>query len=162
MHDSRIRNYAKLISKTNGARMTESTAEDLDIHLEGADQVPFVDYLVLGDEPHLEASECLECGARFFDRRNACAKCFNSKFKKVRVDQTGEVTSFTIVEMGPQPYVSAIVDCGGTHVRCTLIGVEPSPEAVHLGMKVGLKTYLMGTDSEGTEAIAFGFTPVGK
>lgn len=142
--------------------MTESTADDLDIQVDKSDQVPFVDYLILGDDPHLEASECLECGARFFDRRNACANCFNSEFTKVKIDQTGEITSFTIVEMGPQPYVSAIVDCGGTSVRCTVIGVEPSPEAVHLGMKVGLTTYLMGTDSQGTEAIAFGFTPLEK
>lgn len=142
--------------------MTESTADDLDIQVDKSDQVPFVDYLILGDDPHLEASECVECGARFFDRRNACANCFNSEFTKVKIDQTGEITSFTIVEMGPQPYVSAIVDCGGTPVRCTVIGVEPSPEAVHLGMKVGLTTYLMGTDSQGTEAIAFGFTPLEK
>ena len=40
-----------------------------------ADQVPLVDYLVLGDSPHLVASECVACGARYFDRRNACASC---------------------------------------------------------------------------------------
>ena len=28
-----------------------------------AKQVPIVDYLVLGDQPHLEAHECEECGA---------------------------------------------------------------------------------------------------
>ena len=38
-------------------------------------QVPMVDYLVLGDQPHLVANECEACGARFFDRRNACAAC---------------------------------------------------------------------------------------
>ena len=69
------------------------------------------------------------------------------------------VTSFTIVEMGPVPYVSAVVDCDGTPVRCSLIGVDPTPEKVQLGMSVELTTYSMGEDSEGTEAIAFGFTP---
>ena len=38
-----------------------------------ATRIPFVDYLVLGGDPHLVASECTEGGARFFDRRNACA-----------------------------------------------------------------------------------------
>ena len=61
--------------------------------------------------------------------------------------------------MGPKPYVSAIVDCDGTAVRCTLMGVEPDPEDVKLGMKVKLITYSMGTDTEGTEAIGFGFAP---
>lgn len=122
-------------------------------------QIPFVDYLVLGDEPHLQANECTSCGARYFDRRNACASCFGTEFAPARVDDHGEVTSFTIVSMGPQPYVSAIVDCGGTSVRCTLVGVEPDPEHVTLGMKVKLVTYSMGTDAEGVEAIAFGFGP---
>ena len=122
-------------------------------------QVPFVDYLVLGEVPYLCANECQNCKARFFDRRNACASCFGIDFKKVEVATSGEVTSFTIVEMGPVPYVSAIIDCDGTPVRCTLIGVEPIPEEVKLGMPVELTTYSMGVDSEGTEAIAFGFTP---
>ena len=30
-----------------------------------AKQIPFVNYLVLGDKPHLEANECTSCGARF-------------------------------------------------------------------------------------------------
>ncbi len=122
-------------------------------------QVPFVDYLVLGDRPYLRANECRSCGARYFDRRNACANCFATEFKRVRVKNRGTVTSFSIVTMGPQPYVSAIVDCDGTAVRCTLVGVEPTPEHVTLGMKVKLTTYSMGTDGEGTEAIAFGFAP---
>ena len=122
-------------------------------------QVPFVDYLVLGDRPYLRANECKGCGARYFDRRNACASCFGTEFKRARVKNRGEITSFSIVAMGPQPYVSAIVDCDGTSVRCTLVNVEPDPEHVHLGMKVKLATYSMGADAEGTEAIAFGFEP---
>ena len=124
-----------------------------------AKQIPFVDYLVLGKTPYLRANECKNCGARFFDRRNACASCFGTEFKKVRVKNKGEVTSFSIVAMGPKPYVSAIVDCGGTSVKCTLIGVDPDPDHVHLGMTVKLATYSMGTDDDGVEAIGFGFTP---
>ena len=38
-----------------------------------AGRIPLVDYLVLDDgDPHLRAQECVNCGARFFDRRNAC------------------------------------------------------------------------------------------
>ena len=77
-------------------------------------QIPFVDYLVLGEEPYLVANECDQCQARYFDRRNACARCFGDQFTKVKVASSGVVTSFTIVEMGPVPYVSAVVDCDGT------------------------------------------------
>ena len=123
-------------------------------------RIPFVDYLILDNTPYLQAQECLSCGARYFDRRNACASCFEDQFRSVAIDQEGIVTSFSIVQMGPIPYVSAVVDCGGTSVKCTIMNVEPSPEHVTLGMQVKLMTYSMGEDSEGTEAIAFGFEPI--
>ena len=63
-----------------------------------AQQIPLVDYLELGEVPHLVANECTTCGARFFDRRNACAGAAEgSDFTKVRVATTGEVRAFTIV-----------------------------------------------------------------
>lgn len=125
--------------------------------------VPIVDYLVLGDQPHLVANECTACGARFFDRRNACANCFEQDFHKVDIATEGEVTSFTIVTFAapgvPVPFVSATVNANGTTVRANIINVEASPEHVKLGMQVKLATYIMGTDDNGTEAVAFGFEP---
>lgn len=126
-------------------------------------QIPLVDYLALGDTPHLVANECTACGARFFDRRNACAGCFETEFKKVAVSTDGTVRAFTIVTFAapgvPVPFVAAIVDCGGTSVRANLVNVEPTPEKVSLGMKVRLATYSLGTDDNGDEAIGFGFEP---
>jgi uncharacterized OB-fold protein len=128
-----------------------------------ADQIPFVDYLVLGDDPHLVANECTACGARFFDRRNACASCGGTEFTKVDVPTEGEVRAFTIVSFAapgvPVPFVASVVDCGGTSVRANLVNVPPDPEHVQLGMKVRLTTVPVGTDSAGTEAIGFGFEP---
>ena len=128
-----------------------------------AKQVPLVDYLVLGDRPHLEANECTSCGARFFDRRNACASCSATEFKRVEIASSGEVKSFTIVSMAapgiPVPYVAAIIDCDGTSVRANVVNTEPDPEHVSLGMKVELTTFPIGTDEAGTEAIGFGFQP---
>ena len=126
-------------------------------------QIPLVDYLVLDDAPHLQANECTNCGARFFDRRNACAACFGTDFRKVDVPSDGEVRAFTIVTFAapgvPVPFVAAVVDCHGTSVRGNLINVEPDPEHVKLGMNVRLATYSLGTDDNGTEAIGFGFEP---
>jgi uncharacterized protein len=128
-------------------------------------QIPLVDYLVLGDQPHLVANECTNCRARFFDRRNACAHCGRTGFTKVDIPTTGEVKAFTIVAFAAPgvrvPYVAALVDCGGTSVRANLINVEPDPEHVTLGMKVGLATEVIGTDDNGTDAIGFGFEPLG-
>ena len=136
-----------------------SEAQDEEITVTGG-KIAFVDYLILDDPPYLQAQECTSCGARYFDRRNACASCFEDQFRSVAIDREGIVTSFSIVQMGPIPYVSAVVDCAGTSVKCTIMNVEPSPEYVTLGMQVKLMTYSMGKDSEGTEAIAFGFEPI--
>jgi uncharacterized protein len=127
-------------------------------------QIPLVDYLVLGDDPHLVAHECTACAARFFDRRNACASCGGSSFSTAPIPTTGEVRTFTIVSFAapgiPTPFVAAVVDCGGTSVRANLINVTPDAEHLELGMKVKLATYSLGTDAEGTEAIGFGFEPL--
>ncbi|MGH9212543.1 MAG: Zn-ribbon domain-containing OB-fold protein [Acidimicrobiales bacterium] len=128
-------------------------------------QVPLVDYLVLGDDLHLMANECTACGARFFDRRNACAACGDAgEFARVRVANEGEVQAFTIVSHAapgiPVPFVASVVDCAGTSVRGNLVNVDPDPEHVRLGMKVRLTTVPVGVDSAGTEAVGFGFEPL--
>ena len=130
-----------------------------------ADTIPLVDYLVLGDDPHLVANQCTECKARFFDRRNACASCgSDAGFEQVEVPKEGVLKSFTIVAFAapgvPTPFVAGVVDCDGTSVRGNVINVDPTPEHVKLGMKVKLATYPVGTDTNGVEAIGFGFEPV--
>jgi len=126
-------------------------------------QIPLVEYLVLGDEPHLVAHECTSCGARYFDRRNACASCFGTEFRDTAVATEGSVETFTIVAHAapgiPVPFVAAVVDCDGTPVRANIINTEPDPEHVSTGMKVRLATYSIGTDDNGVEAIGFGFEP---
>ena len=128
-----------------------------------AEQVPLIDYLVLGTTPHLVANECTSCGARFFDRRNACANCGKTEFTKADIATNGEVRAFTIVAFAapgvPVPYVAAWVDCDGTSVRGNLINVEPDPEHVRLGMKLKLATFPIGSDSHDVEAIGFGYEP---
>jgi uncharacterized OB-fold protein len=129
-----------------------------------ADRVPLVDYLALDDPPRLIANECTHCGARYFDRRNACAACFATDFRRVDVPTEGEVRAFTIVSLAapgiPVPFVAATVDCAGTRVRGNLVNVDPTPRAVALGMKVRLTTFPIGSDAGGTEAVGFGFEPV--
>jgi uncharacterized OB-fold protein len=127
-------------------------------------QIPLVDYLVLGDAPHLRALECEACAARFFDRRNACASCFGTSFRPVDVSTTGQLRAFTIVAFAAPgiqvPFVAGVVDCDGTSVRGNVINTPSDPEHVTLGMKLKLATYVVGTDDDGTEAIGFGFEPM--
>jgi uncharacterized protein len=128
-----------------------------------ADPIPMVDYLVLSDEPRLVALECERCGARFFDRRNACASCGAAEFRRVPVPAEGTLRTFTIVSTAapgvPVPFVAAIVDCGGTTARGILVNVEPDPKRIPVGMKVRLTTVSLGTDETGVEAVGYGFEP---
>ena len=94
-----------------------------------ASSVPIVDYLVLDGDPHLVANQCVACGARYFDRRNACADadCSGQEFTKAPVATNGEVKAFTIVSHAapgiPVPFVAALVDCEGT--EAVGFGFEP-------------------------------------
>jgi uncharacterized OB-fold protein len=125
-----------------------------------------VDYLVLEPDggAHLEANRCASCGALFFDRRNACAKCGTQVFERTALLTDGWLRSFTIVHRAapkvPAPYISAIVELdGGGVIKSNLVGVPCDPELIPLGGAVSLVTYVAGTDDDGTNAIAFGFTP---
>ena len=125
-----------------------------------SEQIPFVEYLHLAPTPH----QCTSCGARFFDRRNACASCFGTSFADADIATEGFVRSFTIVAFAapgiPVPFVSAIIECDGTSVRGNLTNVTADPEHVSLGMKVRLTTYVVGSDEAGTEAVNFAFEPI--
>lgn len=128
-----------------------------------ATKIPFVDYLVLDPEPHLVAHECVDCGARYFDRRNACAGCFGTEFRDADVATAGVVRSFTIVTFAAPgvevPFVAAVVDCDGTSVRTNIVNCPPDPEHVRLGMAVRLTTISMGVDDHSVEAFNYGFEP---
>ncbi len=126
-------------------------------------RIPLVDYLVLEDPPHLVAHECTSCGARFFDRRNACASCFSTEFRSAELPTEGALLSFTIVSFAapgvPVPFVAGVIDLDGTTVRGNVVNTEPDTEHVTLGMKVQLTTFSIGSDDNGVEAVAFGFEP---
>ena len=129
-------------------------------------QMSLVEYLVVGDEgAHLVAKQCAECGALYFDRRNACGKCGKREFGEKRLADRGVLRSFTIVHRAapgvPTPYVSAVVDLdGGGVVKSNLVGVDVDPDQIKLGTPLELTTFVAGTDDDGTEAVAFGFRPV--
>ena len=129
-------------------------------------QVPIVDYLVLGDDPHLVAQrvqgvrgDLLRPPQRLRELREDRSSASR------RLGTTGVVRSFAIVHQAapgvPVPYVSTVVDLdGGGCVKANVVNIEPEPDKLSLGMKVQLTTFVAGTDDDGTEAVVFGFEPV--
>lgn len=124
--------------------------------------VPVVSYLSLtGDEPRLTGWECCHCGAVFLDRRIACPRCTASEFAARRLAKTGVLRAVTVVHRAPPsvptPFVAAIVDLdGGGVVKANVVGLDAETRP-RCGQRVRMTTYSLGTDSEGTEAIGFGF-----
>lgn len=127
-------------------------------------QIPVVDYLVLEGDPHLVAQACKACGALFFDRRNACARCGKVEFEPKTLATTGLLRSYTIIHRAapnvPVPYVSGVIELdGGGVVKANVVDAGTEPEKIELGMRLKMTTFGCGVDAEGTEAIAFAFAP---
>jgi len=129
-------------------------------------QMSLVEYLDIDDPagPRLIAQECVACGARFFDRRNACAACSQTAFRPVEVASEGVLRTFTIVHFAAEgvtvPFVAGVIDCDGTSVRGNVVNVAPDPEHVRIGMKVRLTTVPLDRDENGVDAVGFGFEPI--
>jgi uncharacterized OB-fold protein len=133
-------------------------------------RIPMVGYLDLeGDgAPRLVGNRCSACGAIFFDRRNACAKCGGDPggFERTPLQREGTLLTYTIVHRAapnvPVPYVSAVVelDCGGV-IKANLHETVTDPSGIPLGGRVRLVTFDAGRDDDGTTAVGFGFAPVG-
>ncbi|WP_433709551.1 Zn-ribbon domain-containing OB-fold protein [Nocardia sp. CA-084685] len=127
--------------------------------------VPIVNYLVLdGNRAYLQTTECRSCKATFFGSRIACARCGETEFDTHPAADTGNIRCFSIIHRAVggirTPFVSGIVtlDCGSV-VKTNIIGCLPDTDHVALGMRVRMQTYAVGTDDNGTTAVAFGFTP---
>jgi len=129
---------------------------------------PIVPFLRLGErdgDARLVGHKCSKCGALYFSKRVACAKCSaEGPFNEVALGTRGKLYVYSIVHQSapgvPTPFVSAIVDLDdGIAVRCTLIDVEPDPAKLRFDMPVEMITRTVRTDQEGKEVVAFFFRP---
>jgi uncharacterized OB-fold protein len=135
----------------------------------GATRIAMVGYLDLeGDAPRLVGNRCTACGAIFFDRRNACAKCGGDPggFERTPLQGDGILLTYTIVHRAAPnvaaPYVSAVVQLdGGGVIKANLRETDADPGSIPLGGRVRLVTFDAGVDDDGTTAVGFGFALVG-
>jgi uncharacterized OB-fold protein len=125
-------------------------------------QIPLVEYLVLDDKPHLRAHSCNSCGALYFDRRNACARCSAQEFSWKDLATTGKIRAYTVIKRGAkEPFTSIVVDLdGGGAVKANLLNTL-DPAEIAANLDVELDTFVIGTDDDGTEAVGFGFKQKG-
>jgi uncharacterized OB-fold protein len=131
--------------------------------------LPVVDFLKIpdGGEPYLEGHECKACGAVFLGERSVCSKCSaRDRMEAVRLPNTGRLYVYSIVHRSfpgvEVPYVSAVVDLdGGASVKGNLIGIDPNPEKIKMGMpvRVVFKDALGRKDREGNSYLSYFFEP---
>ena len=130
--------------------------------------LPIVPFLIIPSDgdPYLEGHRCGQCQSVFIGERTTCSKCgTRDQMKAEALAQTGELYVFSIVHRSfpgvPVPHVSAVVDLdGGGTVKGNLIGIEPDPEKVKIGMPVELSYEVAPTrDREGNEYLTYYFKP---
>jgi uncharacterized OB-fold protein len=130
--------------------------------------LPVVPYLKIpgNGDPYLEAQQCTHCQKLFLNERNACGNCGETgSFRPKKLANTGTLYVYSIVHRSfpgiEVPYVSAIVDLdGGGTVKGNLIGIDPDPEKIRMGMDIDVVYKIAPTkDAEGNEYLTYYFQP---
>ena len=93
-------------------------------------------------EHELWLRHCTPCDEPYFYPRDLCPKCHSRDTTWVQASGRGEVHAFAIVERPPAPafagdvpYVTALIRLEeGPILPTRIVGVEPSPDAVSIGM----------------------------
>ena len=139
--------------------MTESSKKPL----------PVVEFLKVPEagDPYLEGYRCKNCQATFLGERNVCSKCgTRGALGAVKLANKGKLYVYSIVHRSfpgiAVPYVSAVVDLeGGGTVKGNLIGIEPDPAKIKLGMPVDVvyRDALGRKDKEGNSYLSYFFQP---
>jgi uncharacterized OB-fold protein len=131
--------------------------------------VPFLK-IPEGGDPYLEGHECKLCHAIFLGPRTVCSRCGAREQMQVRpLSNAGTLYTYSIVHRSlpgiAVPFVSAVVDLeGGGTVKGNLLGVEPDPHKIRLGMPVSVvyQDALGRKDTEGTPYVSYFFQPRGR
>jgi len=129
---------------------------------------PIVEFLKIpaNGSPYLEGQKCRTCGAIFLGKRATCSSCGTTgSCEPLRLSNRGELYVFSIVHRSfpgiEVPYVSAIVDLeGGGTVKGNLIGIDPDPVKIKMGMPVEVVYEIAPRkDKEGNEYLTYYFKP---
>jgi uncharacterized OB-fold protein len=87
---------------------------------------------------------CNDCRKTYFYPRDICPECFSRNTEWRKASGRGTIYSYCIVHRGPlpsfredAPYVVVLVDIEeGGRMLTNLVDVEPSPDAIKVGMPV--------------------------
>jgi len=130
--------------------------------------LPVVSFLKIPDQgqPYLEGLRCKSCKAVFLGARDVCASCgTRNQLEPMRLADKGELYVYSITYRSfpgvETPYISAVVDlAGGGTVKGNLIGIDPDPKKIKMGMPVDVVYKIAPRkDREGNEYMTYYFQP---
>jgi hypothetical protein len=114
-----------------------------DVHAGPPALVPYIRTSADGQH-YLAGSRCASCDEVFVGDRRTCPACYErDRMIDVRLARTGRVYAFTVVFRSfpgvRTPFIDVTVDLdGGAHVKGTLEGVDPTPDAIGFDLPVEL------------------------
>lgn len=86
---------------------------------------------------------CNDCSNTYFYPRDICPRCFSRNTTWIQSSGRGTVYTYSIVHRQPHPsfkddvpYVVAVVEVDGARIATNLVGVDPDPEKIKVGMAV--------------------------
>lgn len=127
--------------------------------------MPFLKVPEAGD-PYLEGFQCTSCQAISLKTRMACGKCGGrDTLKPHKLNNTGKLHAFSIIYRAfpgiDVPFISAIADLdGGGTIKTNLVGLEPDPEKITLGMDIEVDFQIAPRkDAEGNEYMTYVIKP---
>ena len=130
--------------------------------------LPITPFLKVPDSgsPYLEGQKCSSCGAISLKERLACAACgARGTTAPHRLADKGTLHAFSIIYRAfpgiEVPFISAIADLeGGGTIKTNLIGIDPDPDKIRLGMDVDVVYEIAPRkDGEGNEYMAYFIRP---
>jgi uncharacterized OB-fold protein len=127
--------------------------------------IPFLKMPAQGS-PYLEGQRCKTCSAIFLGERDNCSKCgARGAMEGFPLSNKGSLYVYSIVHRSfpgvEVPYVSCIVDLeGGGTVKGNLIGIDPDPAKIKMGMPVETVFKIAPRkDGEGNEYLTYYYQP---
>jgi len=117
-------------------------------------------------DPFLQGVQCKGCEAISLKSRIACAKCGGRDTNEpLRLSNKGKLHAYSIIYRAfpgiDVPFISAIADLeGGGTIKTNLIGIDPDPEKIQLGMNVDVVFEVVDRkDAEGNEYLGYFIKP---
>jgi uncharacterized OB-fold protein len=122
------------------------------------------------NDVHLCGSKCGACGEMALGKIEACPNCGSEDLTQVALGDHGTLYTYTIVRHRPpgnyrgpaefKPFGLGLVEIDG--VIRIMAPLLPEIDSLRIGMPLSLRPYVLRTDENGAEVVAFAYGATGE